>query len=322
MSADEDALLAALAGGGDGTLVDQLDDALNVAWKLASGLNLTLPTSGGSPGPYRPGGTSWDLAYDQTTARWGAAPKARTFTEKAALLEALVKGIDTHRGGTTPPGTGWKALPVLTSAAATSEHSSFQSAVPTWNANGMTVALPAKGDMPGTPNPTSGSSTQRCEILLAGWENLTGTLFLRFDFTLTQGFPIATGDWQTVAQLKNSGTGSPPLEVMVGKGGRTYLQWHNAGGSETGTEYLGSASTNAKHSVVLKVPFTTSSTAPVSGWYDGAAAFTDVSHGPTMYPGQGSYGKAGLYRSNAIGVAATITHHGVAKGATFAAVTQ
>lgn len=255
------------------------------------------------PDPTRADGMAWSL------------PEA---IEQVALCCAALDAADNPApsgGGTS----GWKALPVLTSAAASSDTSSFQSAVPSWTADGMVVALPAKGDKPGTPNPTSGTSTQRCEVHLKGWESLTETLFLRYDFSLAAGFPASTTDWQVIAQLKNSSTGSPPLEVIVNRG-QVNLQWHDKAGNETGREVLGTATTGVKHSVVLQVPFTTGSSATVTGWLDGVQAFS-ASHGPTLYPSQTSEGKLGIYRSNAIGVAATITHHGVAKGSTFASVT-
>ncbi|GAA4845373.1 hypothetical protein GCM10023201_40720 [Actinomycetospora corticicola] len=330
----EEQLLDALMGKADGSIVDQLDAALAAAWAVSTGMDLVVAPTGGTPGPFHPGGGTLDLALDQVAARWGAAPKARTMVEKAALLEQLVRGIAGKRtpanrpsgtpaaGGTSSPSvpsSGWRALSVLTAKAATGERSSFQSAVPSWGEAGMTVSLLAKGDRPGTPNRTSGGDTQRCEILLAGWESLTGTQFLRYDFTLADGFPVDTTDWQVIAQLKNSSTGSPPLEVMVGRG-QVYLQWHDAGGRETGREVLGKATTGVRHSVVLQVPFTTGK-ATVRGWFDGAESF-QAEHGPTQYPGQGSYGKLGLYRSNRIGKAATVVHHGVARGSSLAAVTS
>ncbi len=321
---DDDLLLAALSGKQGGTLVDQLDAALTVAWRLSSGLNVPVPTSGGAPGPYRAGGSSWDLAYDQVCARWGSAPKARTLSQKAELLTALVAGIDQSRGTVTPApppaaGSSWRPLPVLTSRAAAGETSSFQSSVPSWTADGMVVSLLAKGDRDGAPNPTKGGATQRCEVHLAGWENLTGTLFLRWDFSLGKGFPTGTRDWQMIAQCKNSSTGSPPLELGVGNG-VIYLVWHSASGSETGREVFGPATTGTKHSVIVQVPFTTGPNAKVTGWFNGRQVFS-ANHGPTAYPGQSVYSKIGLYRSNAIGVPATVTHHGVAKGPTLASVT-
>lgn len=327
MTADDDLLLAALSGKQGGSLVDQVDAALTVAWRLSSGLNLTLPVSGGSPGPYRAGGSTWDLAVDQATAQWGPAGKARTLTEKTELLEALVRGIDAKRGAIppapapapVPSSSSWMPLPVLTSKAITGERSSFQSSVPSWTADGMVVSLLAKGDRPGTPNPTQGGATQRCEAHLAGWENLTGTLFLRYDFSLGNGFPTSSSDWCALGQLKNSSTGSPPLELMVYKS-NIVLQWHSASGAETGREVFGPATTGTKHSAVVQVPFTTGPNAKVTGWFNGKQVFS-ANHGPTLYTGQSNFGKLGCYRSNAIGVAATVTHHGVAKGATLASVT-
>ena len=325
MATDDQALLDALMGKVDGSLVDQVDAALDVAWRLSAGMNLALPASGAEPGPDPPKGTVRDHPLDQATPRWGEAPKARKLSEKAALLEALVAGVAAKRGATAPgagpapaPSPGWKPLPVLTSKAATGERSSFQSAVPSFGADGMTVSLPAKGDRSGTPNPTKGSDTQRCEIHIAGWESLSGAQYLRYDFTLADGFPVDTSDWQAIAQLKNSSTGSPPLELMVGRG-EVYLQWHDKGGRETGREVLGKATTGVRHSVVLRVPFSTGNSI-VGGWYDGAPVFS-ADHGPTMYPGQGCYGKLGLYRSNRIGKPATVVHHAVARGTTLAAVT-
>lgn len=306
------------------TDVDHVRGLVSQLARMKTAAGVTAPLTGTTVAPvYTVPATLLEDLRQQTGQRWLCAGDKR-YRTVAECWDQVRLDLTVLPDATPPPApnSSWKALPVLTSAAATSERSSFQSAVPSWGSDGMTVSLLAKGDRPGTPNPTSGSSTQRCEILIDGWGNLTGTQYLRYDFTLATGFPTSTTDWQTIAQLKNSSTGSPPLELMVGKGGRVYLQWHSSVGAETGTEYLGAAATGAKHSVVLKVPFTTASSAPVSGWFDGAASFTDVSHGPTMYSGQSVYGKLGLYRSNAIGVAATVTHHGVARGTTFASVTS
>lgn len=225
-------------------------------------------------------------------------------------------------GGTS---SGWSTLPVMTSAAVTGANDSHQSAVPTFQADGMHVKLPASGGSPGPGASAPSGSYQRAEAYISGWDNLTGTLYLRYDFTLLSGFPTNTSTWQTIAQCKNSSTGSPPLELMVGnKGGATnaiYVQWHSSGGSETGTAVLGAATTGVQHCVVLGVQFSTSSSATVSGWLDGKPVFTNVSHGPTLYSGQTSYGKCGIYRDAAVNQAAEIVFHSVAQGATFASVT-
>jgi hypothetical protein len=341
---DETNLLAALTGSASSgsypdTVLDRLDKALAAAWNLSAGLNIAAPVSGSDPGPYRSDAQAWDGIVDQTTARYGAAPKARTLVEKAQLLEALIKGIDAHRtsgsaggsgggGDTTGSGTGtttgeWAALPVLTSSGVTSANDSHQSAVPSFQSDGMHVRLPSSGGSPGPGASAASGSYQRCEAYVAGWGNLTGTLFLRYDFTLLGGFPTSTGTWQTIAQCKNSSTGSPPLELMVGsKSGRNavYLQWHSAGGSETGTEIICDATTDVKHSVVLEVPFTTGN-ASVSAWHNGAVAFSGKAHGGTLYSGQSSYGKIGTYRDAAVGKTSEIVFHGVAKGSTLASVT-
>lgn len=259
--------------------------------------------------------------WADTTRSDGMAWSLSEAVEQVRLCALALDAADqTAKPAPTPaPSSGWKALPVLTNAAMTGERSSHQSAVPMWASDGMHVSLPARGGSPGPGAEGVSGSYQRCEELIGGaWANLTGRKFLRYDFTLVDGFPTDTSSWQAIAQLKNSSTGSPPLELMVNRG-QVNLQWHDKGGAETGREVLGKAITGVRHSVVLDVTFSTSATT-VTGWMDGVQAFS-ASHGPTLYPGQSSYGKLGIYRDAAIGKAAQIAHHGIAIGPSFAAVT-
>lgn len=324
MSADEDALLAAL-GGGDGTLVDQVDDALAIAWRLASGLNLTLPASGGSPGPYRPGGTPWDLAYDQTCARWGAAPKARTLADKTALLEALVKGIDSHRGTPTPaPSSGWKALPVVTKVLADGDTSSFQNTAPVWTSSGMHIVMPATGhDSTAVNVPPAGDGIQRCEVTVAGEGGITsGRRFFRFVWELGKGFPSDVSDWEVLAQWKGDGSGSPPLSIET-RGGNFVLTWHELPTDPVGAPVVIGPATAGIHDVIVDVTFSTSApSSPVSTWIDGRQTVTGAKVGATLYSGKADRLKTGLYRSSAIARPADLTLRGFTAGSSFSAVTS
>lgn len=319
---DLEQLAQAVMDGHDDTDVDHLRGMVSTANRIAKAANITPPITGvaNAGGPFRAPSDPRGVLLEQLGARWPCSDgRARSTAEMIGHVLGVISALPA--GATTPGGsssTPWRSLPVLTAKAATSDRSSFQSAIPSFDGQGMTVSLLANGDRTGTPNPTKGKETQRCEILLAGWEDLTGTQFFRWDFTLASGFPVGTSGWQTIAQLKNDDDGSPPLEVMVGDG-EVYLQWHDAGGDETGREPLGPATTGVRHAVVLGVPLSTKG-GKVTGWFDGVQSFS-ADHGPTMYPGQGIYGKVGLYRSNHIGAAAALTHHGVARGSSFTAVT-
>lgn len=289
MSADEDALLAAL-GGGDGTLVDQLDAALTVAWELAAGLNLTLPTSGGSPGPYRPGGTSWDLAYDQTCARWGTAPKARTMTEKAALLEQLVRGIDAHRATPTPVG----ALPAGTTQGTL-----------TWAADLTKADVVSAGFKstpwntetgPSWPPPIAAAPDGRRSIKFAlgtGGKRIEvepncrtfpkgDDAWFGFSVLFDTGFPLSVNDWWVTAQLHGNDTTSPQQCIQVRQG-----QFHIADNHAFGPQLV----TGHRYRVVMHASMDPRGTTSV--WVDDQLVCNAYQAGLNATP---LYWKTGSYK--------------------------
>jgi hypothetical protein len=128
---------------------------------------------------------------------------------------------------------------------------------------------------------------------------------------LPKDFPADTSDWQVVAQWKNLGDGSPPLSVQV-HGGRFVLE----GGEAIGEHWqrdLGPATTGARTDLVLRVHF---SSDPDEGAVDvlmnGRPVATDYHpRGGTLYSGDDSYLKTGLYRSSDIDQDGTVYYDDV-----------
>jgi hypothetical protein len=117
---------------------------------------------------------------------------------------------------------------------------------------------------------------------------------------LPEDFPADTSDWQVVAQWKNLGEGSPPLSIQV-HDGRFVLE----GGEEIGKHWqrdLGPARTGARTDLVLRVHFSSDpDNAAVDVFVDGRPVATDYHpRGGTLYSGDRSYLKTGLYRSSDI----------------------
>lgn len=342
MATDDQPLLDALMGKVDGSLVDQVDAALDVAWRLSAGMNLTLPASGAAPGPYRPKGTVLDLAVDQATARWGKAPKARTLVEKAALLEALVVGIAANRPGTgtpTPsapptsgsggsgnskpaPAPGWRTLPAPTSKLSEGDTSSYQHTAPRWTDKGMRIDMPARGEDGRQTNADKGADYQRCEITAAGQGGIRGgTRAFRFVYDLDDAFPVGAKDWQVLAQWKGDGTGSPPLSLEV-RDGQWMLTWHQLPTTPVGKPVAIGPARPGRNDVIVAATFSTSRDgSPVSAWLNGTRTVDAAKVAPTLYSGKATRLKVGLYRSASIGKAAGLTLAGFAAGDTLAAVT-
>jgi hypothetical protein len=128
---------------------------------------------------------------------------------------------------------------------------------------------------------------------------------------LPSDFPTTTSDWQVVAQWKNSGEGSPPLSIQV-HGGRFVLE----GGDGIGKHWerdLGAATPGARTDLVLHVHF---SSDPDSGTVDVLQDGNQVVSGyrprsGTLYPGDRSYLKTGLYRSSDIDQGGTVYYDDV-----------
>ena len=125
-----------------------------------------------------------------------------------------------------------------------------------------------------------------------------------FAWNLPADFPVNAEGWQVLAQWKNLGDGSPPIEVKV-EGGMFKLDG-GAGGSDPGSDYfsvpIGPAITGRQTDVVVHIRF---STDPAKGvvdvWQNGQKrldAFRPP--GGTRYEGDDSYLKTGIYCDSAI----------------------
>ena len=128
---------------------------------------------------------------------------------------------------------------------------------------------------------------------------------------LPEDFPVDTSDWQVVAQWKNLGDGSPPLSVQV-HGGRFVLE----GGEAIGKHWqrdLGPATTGARTDLVLRVHFSSDpDEGAVDAFLNGREVATDYHpRGGTLYDGDRSYLKTGLYRSSDIDQEGTVYYDDV-----------
>jgi Polysaccharide lyase len=128
---------------------------------------------------------------------------------------------------------------------------------------------------------------------------------------LPSDFPTTTSDWQVVAQWKNSGEGSPPLSIQV-HGGRFVLE----GGDGIGKHWerdLGTATAGARTDLVLHVHFSSDpDTGSVDVFQDGRQVVSGYHpRGGTLYPGDRSYLKTGLYRSSDIDQDGTVYYDDV-----------
>ncbi|WP_018334149.1 polysaccharide lyase [Actinomycetospora chiangmaiensis] len=122
-----------------------------------------------------------------------------------------------------------------------------------------------------------------------------------FAVYLPKDFPVNTSDWQVIAQWKNSGDGSPPLSIQV-RGGRFVLD----GGEGIGKHWsrdVGPARAGTRTDLVLRVHFSDDpSEGSVDVIQDGREVVSGYRpRGGTLYPGEASYLKTGLYRSSDIG---------------------
>jgi hypothetical protein len=138
-----------------------------------------------------------------------------------------------------------------------------------------------------------------------------------FSVYLPAGFPNQVTSWQLLTQWKNDGTGSPPLEVTVGKGNL----WIFGGyGHPTGPKSfavpISAADTGRPIDLVFHIVFSRDpARASVNVWRDGTQRITNYHPtGGTLYPNSASanptgslidYWKMGLYRDPAITQPAT-----------------
>ncbi|GHJ50602.1 hypothetical protein Cs7R123_79440 [Catellatospora sp. TT07R-123] len=141
---------------------------------------------------------------------------------------------------------------------------------------------------------------QRNESQPTAAQNITEgqTYIVRFTDYLAPGFPTATGDWQVVMQFKNDSTGSPPIEIKIGHG-KYALDGNNGAWSYD----IGNAVTGVPITITVRVTFSANAgTAVMDAWYNGVQTVSGQhpKGAGTLYSGQNSYLKTGLYRSTAI----------------------
>ncbi len=129
-----------------------------------------------------------------------------------------------------------------------------------------------------------------------------------FAHELPADFPVNTQDWQVVAQWKNAGEGSPPIEVKIGRGQFTL----DGGAGNDPSDYfsmpIGSARPGQTNHLVVHIVFSSDpAKAVVDVWQNGQQRIAGF-HPPggTRYPSDDSYLKTGIYRDTDINQDATL----------------
>ena len=123
-----------------------------------------------------------------------------------------------------------------------------------------------------------------------------------FAWNLPQDFPVSPQGFQVVAQWKNNGDGSPPIEVKIENG--QFVLDGGAGGEDPKKYFsmpIGPARTGQQTDVVVHIVFSTDPTrATADVWMNGQQRITALHPaGGTRYEGQDSYLKDGIYRDTA-----------------------
>jgi polysaccharide lyase-like protein len=147
--------------------------------------------------------------------------------------------------------------------------------------------------------------------------------YIRLTVRLAPDFPIDTDTWQLITQFKNEGTGSPPLELRIGKGNFILSGGADApGGSKNFDKTIAPAVVGKVTTLVLHVKFSSnSSTGVVDAWVDGQQKVSGYHPAAgTLYRGDYSYWKLGLYRDRGIGKPATYELSDARLGDSFASV--
>lgn len=109
-------------------------------------------------------------------------------------------------------------------------------------------------------------------------------------FTLPATFPTAETSWQVLTQWKNADTGSPPLEIKVGKGTVILDGGYGYPGGPAGSKYwtttLGPAATVTPTNLVLHVKFSSNpSVGYVDAWLNGTQVLSNYHPvAGTLYP--------------------------------------
>ena len=125
-----------------------------------------------------------------------------------------------------------------------------------------------------------------------------------FAWFLPQDFPVGTDGFQVVAQWKNAGDGSPPVEVKIGNG--QFVLDGGAGGENPQQNYfsvpIGPARTGAQTDIVVHLRFSTDPTKAVADvWMNGQQRVAAFRPGAgTRYESADSYLKTGIYRDTSI----------------------
>jgi hypothetical protein len=134
--------------------------------------------------------------------------------------------------------------------------------------------------------------------------------YFGFAWNLPTDFPVNADGWQVVAQWKNDGDGSPPVEVKVDHG--QFVLDGGAGGDDPGATYysvpIGPAVAGRQTDVVLHIHFSTDpQKSQVDVWMNGQKRI-DAYHPPggTRYSDEDSYLKTGIYRDTAINQTAVL----------------
>jgi hypothetical protein len=142
--------------------------------------------------------------------------------------------------------------------------------------------------------------------------------------TKLQNVPLSSSEWQDVAQWKNDGIGSPPLEVSVDNGrfniGGGYGWPGNTDNIQPklAKKSLGTATNGTWDDWVFHIKFSSNTAVGyVEVWRNGTKVLDPwYPPGGTLYPSLASYLKVGYYRSKAISQDSTVLHDDWRVGAT------
>ena len=171
----------------------------------------------------------------------------------------------------------------------------------------------------------------RAEVEPAVREFVEGDdLWFGYSVRLAPDFPTQVTTWQLISQWKNAGTGSPPLEITVGRGNLALSGGYGHPAEPRRSEVvIGPAPRGARIDLVVHVRFSRDpARGTVDVWQNGVPAVVGFHPaGGTLYPTSTastaslpSYWKTGLYRDSAIGSPAAMTIEQASMGTSYAAV--
>ncbi|MDL5156891.1 polysaccharide lyase [Actinomycetospora termitidis] len=278
-----------------------------------------------------------------TTSTTSAAPA--TGTAPAAPTTTTPAPTTTASAAPSPAPPSTTLIPIRpTTPAATPNAAPAPAAKPIWDAaitaQGLGMFKDTPWNMVGAKTPTVVPATgltgrkalkftmpgggKRSEIE-PNVDNFTEgqDRYIRLSVRLADGFPVDTDSWQLITQFKNEGEGSPPLELRIG-GGNFVLSggFGHPDGSKSFDKVIAPAAVGKVTTLVLHVKFSsTSSKSVVDAWVDGQQKVTGFRPpGGTMYPGDYSYWKLGLYRDTGISQASTYELSDAKLGDSYASV--